>query len=135
MQPLRGFFERRGAKPAAHGSACLVARHQAGVGEHSDVLHDVGQRHGERHCKLADGQGRRFRQPQQNRAPGRIGEGRERSIELCRLIANHMVKYYGAASGVKRQVARDRRERPVALALPPAGADTRCLLWKVTLRA
>lgn len=134
MEPLCGFFERRGAKPAAHGSACLVARHQAGVSEHADVLHDVRKRHGERHCELADAQGRRLRQPQQNRAPGRIGERRERSIELCGLKANHMVKYYGMVSGVKRQVARDRREWPVALAFPPAGADTRCLYFRLTLR-
>ena len=51
------------------------------------------------------------------------------------MIANHVVKYYEATPRVKRQTRETGRDGPVALALPPAGADTRCLLWKVTLRA
>jgi hypothetical protein len=110
VEPLCGFFERRSTEPAAHGSARLVARQQAGVGEHSDVLHDIGQRHRERLCQLADAQARRLRQPQQDRATRRICESRERAIELGGLKANHVVKYCDVAEYVKGLV-RERLER------------------------
>ena len=52
---------------------------------------------------------------------------RECAIELYRLIANHMVKYYKAATRVKRQTRETGRDEPVAVALPPVlPARCRC---------
>ena len=109
MEPLCGFCERGGTEPAAYASARLVPRHEPCVGEYADVLHDIRQRDRKRLCELADGQFRRFRQPQQDRAPRRIGEGGERAIELGGLRglkANHVVKYYKEVCCVKRRLEK-----------------------------
>jgi hypothetical protein len=86
---------------AAHGSAGLFAANQASAGKDPDVLQNVGERHGEWLCQFADAQARRFQQSHQDRAARWIGERGEGSIELCRLIDNHVVKYYQASPPVK----------------------------------
>src|SRR6266545_4309326 len=53
----------------------LLGRHELGLLEDSDVLHQAGQRHVEGLRKLSDGRGS-VRQPLEDVAPRRIGERR-----------------------------------------------------------
>lgn len=76
-------------KAAVAHATFLVRLEQAGPLERVHVFHDRGQRHGERPGQIAHG---RLTQGQsgQDRAPGRVGEGRERGVE-ARQIVNHVV--------------------------------------------
>lgn len=65
------------------------------------MFHDRGQRHWERLGNLAHGHPVLFGQPRQDRAAGRVGQGRERGIQFVMSIVNHVVKYIVAARPVK----------------------------------
>ena len=61
------------------------------------MLHHRGQRHGQRPREFGDGKIAAFTQSRDERAPGRIGEGREGAVEALfggGRILNHEVKYY-----------------------------------------
>jgi hypothetical protein len=82
-------------------AALFAPREQAGVLEHGEVLRDRGQRHGEGPRELAHGGLGRAGEPRQNRAPRRVGQGRERRVESGRMV-NHMVNYIGRQRRVKK---------------------------------
>ncbi len=56
------------------------------------MFHDGGQRDGKRLGKLADREAPARLKLREERAPGRVGEGRESPVEDGFLILNHMVK-------------------------------------------
>lgn len=76
---------------AAPDAAVLGVRDQPGAREHAEVLVDAREGDPERPRQLRN---RRFarRQAGENRAPGRIGQGRKQAVEVGSGILNHMVK-------------------------------------------
>ena len=96
VEPIHGLLHRRCDQFARHGSAGFPAHDQPGVGEHREVLHHRGQRHGKRPGELADRQVA-LAEPRQERTPGGVGERREGAVERGvgggLSILNHWVKY------------------------------------------
>ena len=80
-QPLRGVPERRGLEVAQPGGRLPVARDQSGLFEHLEVPRDGRLRDAERGRQLGD-IGVTRRQPGEDRAAGRIGEGSEHDAQL-----------------------------------------------------
>ncbi len=90
---MHGLLHGRGGELAGDGASGFVARDQAGIGEHVEMLHDRRQRHLERFRESADRHAVFFIEPRQERAPGRVGERREHAVERGAfgsiLILNH----------------------------------------------
>jgi hypothetical protein len=96
VEPIHGLLHRSGDQRARHGATGFPAHDQPGLGEHREVLHDCGQRHGQRPREFGDGKIAAFPQPRDQSAPGRIGESREGAVEVAvggGWILNHEVKY------------------------------------------
>lgn len=96
VEPIHGLLHRGGDQRARHGATGLPAHDQPGLGEHREVLHHRGQRHGQRPREFGDGKIAAFPQARDQRAPSRVGEGREGAVEAAVggvRILNHQVKY------------------------------------------
>jgi hypothetical protein len=96
VEPIHGLLHRSGDERAGHGATGFPPHDQPGVGEHREVLHHRGQRHGQRPGEFGDGKIAAFPQPRDERAPGRVGEGGESAVETAvggGWILNHKVKY------------------------------------------
>ena len=96
VEPIHGLLHRASDQRTRHGATGFPAHDQPGLGEHREVLHHCGQRHGQRPRKFGYGKIAAFPQARDQRAPGRIGEGREGAVEAAvggMLILNHKVKY------------------------------------------
>ena len=97
VEPIHGLLHRAGDQRARHGATGFPAHDQPGLGQHREVLHHRGQRHGQRPREFADGKIAAFAQSREECAPGRIGESREGAVEASlggERILNHRVKYY-----------------------------------------
>jgi hypothetical protein len=105
VEPLIGAFHRFGAQAAGDCASGFVADEQAGVREDVDVLHHRRQRHREGLGEFADRNRILFAQAREQRASGRIGEGRKSAVQILRSvvgsIVNHLVKYRGKGGRVK----------------------------------
>ena len=96
VEPIHGLLHRAGDQRARHGATGFPAHDQPGLGEHREVLHHRGQRHGQRPREFGDGKIAALAQARDERAPGRIGECREGAVETSfggMEILNHEVKY------------------------------------------
>jgi hypothetical protein len=92
-EPVHRLLHRLRGQPTADGAAGLLAVDQPGLGQHVEVLHDRRKRHRERARELADRHIRLGAEPRQQRAPRRVGKGREGAVERVWSIFNHLVKY------------------------------------------
>jgi hypothetical protein len=104
-------LHRRGGEPAGDGASGLAARDQAGIGQDVEMLHDRRQRYRERRSQRADREVGPLGKPHDQRAPRRVGERSEGAIERAALNLNHLVKYSGGRSDVKRATQGGRRPR------------------------
>jgi hypothetical protein len=91
VEPVHRLLHRLGSQPARHRAAGLLARDQAGVRQHVEMLHDGGQRHRKGLREFADRNGFPRSKPRQQRAPGRIREGRKGAVQQFFSILNHVV--------------------------------------------
>jgi hypothetical protein len=91
IEPLHRLLHRIGGEPARHGAPGLLARDQAGVRQHVEMLHDRGQRHRERLRQFAHRNTVPAAEPRQQRAPRRIGECGKGAVQELIVILNHMV--------------------------------------------
>ena len=91
LEPFKRHFHRSGVDLAVHDAADLFPLDQAGILENRQMLDDARQRHADRRGQLSD-RALAVPQPEQDRAPRRIGERAEDRIEAARRIVNHKVK-------------------------------------------
>ena len=91
LEPFERAFHGAGLELAAHDPADLFAFDEPGILENGEMLDDAGQRHADRRGQLAD-RALAVPEPDQDRAPRRIGERAEDGIEPARRIVNHKVK-------------------------------------------
>ena len=90
-QPGHRLLHGIGVQLAEDGAPGLGAGHQAGLGQHVQMLHDRRQRHGEGAREITDRQGVCLAETGEQRPPGRIGESLEGTIEGRGLLLNHIV--------------------------------------------
>src|SRR6266508_2666483 len=83
LDPVGGLLEALRLEPAGPPLRIAAARDEAGALEDFQVLRDGRKRHVEGPGQLGDG-GLTFREPRQDRAPGRIGERSERNAQVVR---------------------------------------------------
>jgi len=91
LEPFERGFHRAGLELAGHDAADLFAFDEPRILENGQMLDDAGQRHADRRGQLAD-RALALTEPDQDRAPRRIGERAEDGIEPARRIVNHKVK-------------------------------------------
>jgi hypothetical protein len=91
IEPVHGLLHRRRREAACHRAAGLLARDQAGIRQHVEMLDDRRQRHRKRLGQLAYGDAFLLDQPRQQCAAGRVGKRRKGSVERGVLILNHTV--------------------------------------------
>ena len=91
LEPFERALHRTGLELAAHDAADLFAFDEPCILENGQMLDDAGQRHADRRGQLAD-RALALPEPDQDRAPRRIGERAEHGIEPARRIVNHKVK-------------------------------------------
>ena len=91
LEPFERGFHRTGLELAAHDPASLFAFDQTRILENGQMLDDSRQRHADRRGQLAD-RALAMPEPDQDRAPRRIGKRAEDGIEPARRIVNHKVK-------------------------------------------
>ncbi len=108
----------RGIELARDGTARFGARHQSGVGQNVEMLHDRRQRDRERLRQRADRKARLLGEPRQQRAPRRVGQRSESAIERRVAILNHIVKYMSGNNSVKPLMFRSAEELSIG-ALEP----------------
>lgn len=111
LEPFERHSHRSGVELAVHDAADLFPLDQAGILEDRQMLDDARQRHADRRGQLSD-RALAMPQPEQDRAPRRIGERAEDRIEAARRIVNHKVK---CARELRARQAPDRTkaERPM----------------------
>ena len=80
-----------GRQYAAHDPAFLLARDQAGLFEHPNVLHESDQRHPVRRRQIAD-TARAVDERLEGAAARRVRERAEYEIQVGVVILNHKVK-------------------------------------------
>ncbi len=102
IEPGDGVVHRRGIETAGDGAARLLARDQAGVGEHVEMFHDRRQRDRERLRQRSDRQAGLLGKPHHQRPARRVGKGRKSAVERRAAILNHGVKYKGVRGRVNR---------------------------------
>jgi hypothetical protein len=120
IEPVHGLLHRGSGQLAGDGAADLAPCDQSGVGQHVEMLHDGGERHGKRPRELAYRNARAAIELRKERSPRRVCESGEGAIEAGILILNHQVKYMGNWTGAsslsqreaKRSGIVDRRGRP-----------------------
>jgi hypothetical protein len=95
-------LHRLGIEPASDGAAGFGALHQAGVGQHVEMLHDRRERHGERLRQRADRKVRLLGEARQQGPARRVGKRGKDAIERGGTKLNHVVKYKAATRAVKR---------------------------------
>jgi len=91
IEPVHGLLHRRRGEAARHRAAGLLARNQAGIRQHVEMLDDRRQRHRKRLGQLAHGDAFLLDQPRQQGAAGRIGKGGKGTVQRRVLILNHTV--------------------------------------------
>jgi hypothetical protein len=91
-EPLHGVLHALRRQSARHGAALFLARDQAGILEHGEMLHHRGQGHPERFGERADATSVLVAQLRKDRAPRRIGERLERARQGGVFILYHLVK-------------------------------------------
>jgi hypothetical protein len=91
VEPVHRLLHRAGGQPARHGTTDLLARDQAGIIKHIEMLDDRGERDRKWLRQFADGKAFTVAEPRQQRAPRRIGKRGERTIQCFILILNHQV--------------------------------------------
>ncbi len=79
------------------------------------MFHHGRQRHRERFRKIANGDDILPLQPRQQRTACGVGHSGKRAVEAIGFIVNHLVKYQGAAEGVKSVSNRFSYEPEAAL--------------------
>ena len=84
------------------------------------MFHDGWQRHGEWFRQFADGDVVASLQFRQQRAPRRIGDGGENTVQMIVRIVNHMVKYRDVADHVKTRLPLEPRSIDVSDYCPEA---------------
>jgi hypothetical protein len=93
---MHGLLHGCGREFTCHRAPALVARDQAGIGEHVEMLHYRGQRHLERLGQFTGRNAVLLVEPREQRAARRIGERGEHPVErgafASILILNHGVK-------------------------------------------
>src|SRR5919109_1693446 len=92
LQPRADALERIGDECASAGTADLLRGDEVRFLEQPDVLLHPGQRHAEGLGELADNRAAGA-EPFEHGAAGRVGEGRERTVDGHRML-NHAVQYY-----------------------------------------
>ena len=102
VEPLIGVAHRLGAQLARDDAAQLVARDQARIRQHVEMLHHRRQRHRKWFGELTDRQAVGPAQFGEQRAARRIGQRGKGAVERLGSIVNHVVKYKGGRRGVKR---------------------------------
>jgi hypothetical protein len=81
IEPLERVAHRLGVEAAGDDTPGLVAGHEAGVGQHVEMLHDRRQRHRKRRGERAHRKIRLFGEPHHQRAPRRVGKRCEGAVE------------------------------------------------------
>src|SRR5579863_10433276 len=81
IEPFRYILKRTGLQPAGTPLRLAPARNQARALQHLQMLGDRGHAHLERLGQFGD-RGLTGSEPRENRAPSRIGKGREGGAEL-----------------------------------------------------
>ena len=89
IEPVHGLLHRGSGQLAGNRAADLAPCDQPGVGQHIEMLHDGGERHGERPRKLTYRNARAAIELRKERSPRRVCESREGAIEAGILILNH----------------------------------------------
>ena len=91
VEPIHRLLHRLRGEPAGHDTAGLLARDEAGIGQHVEMLHDRRQRHRKRLGELADRKCISVGQPREQRPPRRVSQRGESAIESLIRILNHKV--------------------------------------------
>jgi hypothetical protein len=95
VEPIHRLLHRFRGEPARHNAAGLLARDQADIRQHVEMLHDRGQRHVEWLGEFADGKRVAARKPRQQSAPRRIRQRGKDAIQSLIFglisILNHKV--------------------------------------------
>jgi len=91
VQPVHRLLHRLRRQSAGDRAAGLLARDQAGIRQHIEMLHDRGQRHRKRPRQLAHRELLAAFEPRQQRAPRRVRERGKCPIQGLIVILNHTV--------------------------------------------
>jgi hypothetical protein len=94
VEPVHGLLHGAGGQLAGDRAARLPAGYQTGVRQHVEMLHDGGERHGERPGKLTHRNVLARFELRHEGAPRGVGQSGEGVIECVVEILNHRVKYY-----------------------------------------
>ena len=113
-EPVHRLLHGRRGELAGDGAPGLDPRDQPRVRQHVEMLHDGGQRHRERPREIAHRDGVFGIEPRQQRAPRRVGEGREGAVEGGSLIVNHRVNNMGDVRGESRSLLGARHSSGAA---------------------
>jgi len=81
VQPVHRLLHRLGGQSARDRAAGLLARDQAGIRQHVEMLHDRGQRHRKGLRQFAHRKALAVAEPRHQRAPGGIGKGCKGTIQ------------------------------------------------------
>jgi hypothetical protein len=95
IEPGKRVAHRMSGQPAGDDAAGLFARHEPGIREHIEMLHDRGQRHRKGLRQFADRERIARGELRQHRTPRRVGERRKGAIQRVGFgsieTLNHMV--------------------------------------------
>jgi hypothetical protein len=80
LQPIERTLHCPALELTAHDATCLFPLDESGIFQNGKVLDDARQRHADRRSELAD-RSLAVPQPNQDRAPRRIGERAEDGVE------------------------------------------------------
>lgn len=101
VEPFECVPHRLGDEATGDGAAGFATRDQSCIRQNVEMLHDGGQRHRERPGKFTDRQAWLSGEPRHQRAPRRVGERGEGTVEAFGWKVNHVVYYSRARDHVK----------------------------------